>query len=461
MRFTLDTVIAERYKINSFLGEGSFGEVYRAESPLHGVVALKMLPIDSTCGNPQGIIREASTMALMEHPNVVKFFEIGLHTDSTGRYGYIAMEYLAGGTLRSLLDEQVRVSVEQTLALGQELLTALAFAHSQTPPVIHGDIKPENVLLSGDTPPHAYLSDFGVAQLACEITGMASAAGTIFYMPPESLWGYSVPASDVFCVGMLLYTMLTGVSPFVLPDLDAMTDKERRQAVEISRRKVPHPPSTFNPSLENSLDRVILKALALDAKERYRDANEFLHALQLSNEVEDNQTFEPLSPYELYADVPPFTDDVYRELALSGSLSKAEVMTLWEFYCDFETVVALEVGGLFSPVTITGRTKTELAKLHGHSFSDWLFEDITTCGELRLIKDIGKQFWANPYSVRAQRVGKTLYTAAVALAKLRFGEIISSLSSEQLHLLCEDLLEKKSLPPKYRMPITSFRDSIG
>jgi len=461
MRFSQDTVIAERYSIKSFLGAGSFGEVYLAESTQHGVVALKMIPFDSTCTNPEGVLREASTMAMMEHPYVVKLYEIGIHGDTTGQYGYLAMKYLSGGTRRSLLDQQVRLPVEQALAFGQELLSALAFAHTQIPPIIHGDIKPENVLLSADSPSHAHLSDFGVAQMACEITGMTTAAGTLFYMPPECLWGYAVPASDVFCMGMLLYTMLTGVSPFALPELDSMTDKERRKAIEMSRRAVPHPPSQFNASIGNSLDQVIFQALALDPKERYQDASEFLQALQMSDENINDQIFEPLTPFELYADVPTFEDEAYRTLAQSGAMNRAEVATLWEFYCDLETVISLDAGGIFSPITITGITKTELMNLNNRSFSNWLFAEKTTCGELRLIKEIGKQFWANSNSVRAQRVGKILYITAVALAKLKFGEMISSLASEQLCLLCENSLEMKSLPPIYRQPIESFLDTIG
>ncbi len=463
MRFSKGTKIANRYIINNFLGEGSFGEVYHAESDRYKDIALKMLPFDSTCINPQNILREASTMAMMEHPNVVKLHEIGLHIDDTGKYGYIAMEYINGGTLRTLLNKQVRLSIERTLELCKELLSALSFAHNLTPPVIHGDIKPENVLLSNKS--HAYLSDFGVAQLACEITGMTTAEGTLFYMPPECLWGYATPASDVFCLGMLMYTMLTGVSPFILPDFYNMTDKERRHAIEISRQTSPKPPSVFNPLIDNMLDKVILNALALDVKQRYKNANELLDALELKNDitVEPNlkkeDDFESLSQNELKSDIPQFKDNEYHELALNGNLSKAEITTLWEFYCDLESILTIDSGGIFSPLTMTGYTIKELENLDGQSFTGWLFANETTCDELRLIKEIGKQFWANQNSMRAQRVGKLLYITSVAIAKLRFNEVISSLPKEQLNILCESFLERKSLPPKYRYSINSFKNN--
>lgn len=459
--FTSGTIIADRYTITNFLGEGAFGKVYQADSKHHSTVALKMLPIGSSCGNPQAILQEASAMARLEHPNVVKLYEIGLHVDLSGQYGYIAMEYLPGGTVRSLLDGQIRISIEQTLNIIIDVLSALAFAHAQIPKIIHGDIKPENVLLSGDTPPHACISDFGVAQLACEITGMASAAGTLIYMPTEMLWGYAVPASDVFCVGILFYMMLTGVSPFVLPTLDGLTMKERRHAVEKSRLSLPVNPSKFNSTISAELDNIILKSLATDSKDRFVDADEFLQSLQITVNQQLNETFHPLSPYELYAELPSFADDEYRELVMSGSLNRVELETLVAIYNDLEMKIDLNAGGLFSPVTITGRTKSELEKLHNHSFSEWLFSDTTPCVELRLIKEIGKQFWANQYSERAQNVGKIIYITAVAVAKSQYNEMISSLKSEKLLCLCQDLLDMKTLPPRYRRYIFSFWESIN
>lgn len=462
MRFANATVIADRYTIEAYLGEGSFGAVYRAASSHYGTVAIKLLPFDPACSRQQQILQEARTLAQMEHPHVIKCYEIGQHLDGVDQYGYIAMEYLAGGTLHAMLDRQVRIPIDQALTLTAEILEALAFAHSQIPPILHGDVKPENILLSDSSPVHAYLTDFGVAQLACEVTGMAPAAGTLFYMSPESLWGYAVPASDVFGVGMLLYAMITGVSPFVLPDMTALSDKERRKAIDISRQTAPQPPSTFNPAIEAPLDDIVLRALALDHKTRFHNAGEFLQALQRIDENELSYQGSPLSPYELYAaDLPPFPESDYRELALSGVLSRSELATLWEYFCDLERTVDLDGGGLFSPMTITGRTKTELTGLNGRSMSDWLFDDETACSDLRMIKEIGKQYWANQHSIRAQRTGMLLYIVAVAQAYLHYRESITSLSNEQLHGMCEDFLSRSALPPKYRMTLERYRSSIA
>ncbi|MDO8682322.1 MAG: serine/threonine-protein kinase [Armatimonadota bacterium] len=451
-------MLADRFRIQDFLGAGAFGEVYTADCSQHGRVAVKVLPLRPGGEDSEALLREARTMAGIEHPNIVKVFEIGKHVDASGSYGYLVMEYVPGGTLRQCLDSQIRLPIQESCRIAYDVLQALSLVHSLDPPLLHGDLKPDNILLGIDDPPSVKVSDFGLSKAVCSVTGMTVASGTLHYMPPESLWGYSLPASDVFCVGMIIYNLLTGVSPFSLPKLDSdASERDYRLAIEKSRRDSPPPPSQFNPEISPALDAVTLKALALDHERRYANAHDFLEALSEAKCDKDAEARPDAIPDEPTSPIPVFGREDYRSLASSGDLSKDDVNVLWELYCDLETPISLESRGLFSPITITGFTRTELGRLHGISVSDWLLGGDTSIAELRILKDVGKMLFSNPLSIRAARAGRLVYATAIARALAKFGERISSLSLEQFRSLCDYLLSRPYLPPRYRTAIVDVQ----
>lgn len=444
-------VLSDRYHIQSFLGAGAFGEVYKAHSTQYGDVALKVFRLEAHDATAVNLLKEAQMLAEMEHPQIVKVYEVGKHTAEGAEYGYIATEYLGGGTLAAYLERRIRLPVGEACCIGCDILQALAFAHDLKPPVLHGDVKPDNVLLASEEPVAVKLADFGLSTQVCPDTGLTTAGGTVYYMAPECLWGYGVPASDVFSAGMVIYRMLTGTTPFGLTE----PGDDAHRAIEKSRQLPPTPPSEFSPEIGQDLECAILRSLALDRNDRYSSATEFLKALRPF--AISAPAFEPAVPsaQRRQDSIPVFGLPEYRDLACSGDLSNDDLDALWELYCDLETPVSVEQQGAFSVVTLTGLTRTELSGLGGRSLRQWLFSPDISISELRILKDIGKLLFSNPCSVRANRSGMVLYAAAIARAFDRFGERISRMSADQLHELCDQLLTRPYLPTHYRTLLSS------
>jgi beta-lactam-binding protein with PASTA domain/predicted Ser/Thr protein kinase len=264
-----ETVIDGRYRVLSRLGSGGMAEVYLAEDQLLGrQVAVKVL--HHHFAEDQEFVerfrREASSAAGLSHPNIVAIFDRG---EWNGTY-YIAMEYVAGRSLKTIVREQGPLDPALAIDIVVQILRAARFAHKRG--VVHRDLKPHNVIL--DEEGRARVTDFGIARAgASDMTLTGSIMGTAQYLSPEQAQGHPVSASaDLYSVGVILYELLTGAVPF-----------EGETAVVIAFKQVsaePRPPSTLNPALPAALDAIVLRALAKDPAWRYPDADEFIAALQ-------------------------------------------------------------------------------------------------------------------------------------------------------------------------------------
>ena len=264
-----DTIIDGRYRVLSRLGSGGMADVYLAQDQLLGrEVAVKIL--HHHFAEDQEFVerfkREASSAAGLSHPNIVGIFDRG---EWNGTY-YIAMEYVAGRSLKALVRESGPLDPAVAIETVIQILRAARFAHRRG--VIHRDLKPHNVIL--DEEGRARVTDFGIARAgASDMTMTGSIMGTAQYLSPEQAQGYAVSAaSDIYSVGVILYELLTGAVPF-----------EGETAVAIAFKQVsatPRPPSELNPALPHSLDAVVLRALAKDPLERYADDDELIAALQ-------------------------------------------------------------------------------------------------------------------------------------------------------------------------------------
>jgi serine/threonine-protein kinase len=263
-----DTIIDGRYRVLSRVGSGGMADVYLAEDQLLGrQVALKLL--HQHFAEDQEFVerfrREASSAAALSHPNIVAIFDRG---EWQGTY-YIAMEYVAGRSLKAIVREQGALDPALAIDITSQILHAARSAHRRG--VIHRDLKPHNVLL--DEEGRARVSDFGIARAgASDMTLTGSIMGTAQYLSPEQAQGHAVGAtSDLYSIGVILYELLTGSVPF-----------EGETAVAIAFKQVaaePRPPSTLNPAVPAGLDAVVLRAMAKDPGQRYASADEFLGAL--------------------------------------------------------------------------------------------------------------------------------------------------------------------------------------
>jgi len=269
-----ETIIDGRYRVISRVGSGGMADVYLAEDQLLGrEVAVKVL--HQHFAEDQEFVerfrREASSAAALSHPNIVGIFDRG---EWNGTY-YIAMEYVAGRSLKSIVRESGPLEPAVAINIVIQILRAAQFAHRRG--VIHRDLKPHNVILDEDG--RVRVTDFGIARAgASDMTLTGSIMGTAQYLSPEQAQGYSVSAaSDIYSVGVILYELLTGVVPF-----------EGESAVAIAYKQVaaePRPPSELNPALPPGLDAIVLRALAKDPAQRYADAGELIAALEHERDV--------------------------------------------------------------------------------------------------------------------------------------------------------------------------------
>ncbi|MEW6413993.1 MAG: serine/threonine-protein kinase [Pseudomonadota bacterium] len=202
-----------RYEILEEIGQGAMGTVYRARDPLiERTVAIKTVDIAQLrhegADAEARFLREAQSAGRLSHPNIVTIYDVG-ETDSLA---YIAMEYLSGPTLREVLDH-ARMPLDLALDTARQMAEALAFAHAHG--VIHRDVKPSNVVVTGHRG-QIKLTDFGIAHLAnSEQTQTGQMLGSPRYMSPEQVRGGEIDGrSDIFSLGAVLYEMLTGHHAF-------------------------------------------------------------------------------------------------------------------------------------------------------------------------------------------------------------------------------------------------------
>ncbi|HWE32873.1 MAG TPA: Stk1 family PASTA domain-containing Ser/Thr kinase [Solirubrobacteraceae bacterium] len=263
------TLVDNRYKVLSRLGAGGMADVFLAEDQqLRRQVALKLLHrrFAEDPGFVERFRREAQAAANLQHPNVVSVYDRGAYD---GTY-YIAMEYLAGRTLKQLIREEAPLEPVRAIDITIQILKAARFAHKRG--VIHRDLKPHNVII--DESDHAKVTDFGIARAgASDMTETGSIMGTAQYLSPEQAQGHAVSASsDLYSIGVVLYELLTARVPF---DADA--------AVTIALKHVseaPTPPAALNPNIPPELEAVVMWALNKNPADRPKDADDFVAALE-------------------------------------------------------------------------------------------------------------------------------------------------------------------------------------
>lgn len=250
------TTLQGRYEFIETLGTGATSRVDKARDTLIGrTVALKTFLHGFGSSDVQKqFLREAQIVGRLAHPYIVGLYDVG--TDSNG-VPYFVMEYVEGKTLERFLDAGP-LPLEKAVMWAADLAAALARAHRAK--VIHGDVKPANILVTKDG--QVKLGDFGIARFATQVSTSGSLMGTPAYLSPEQIQGQTQDTrSDLFSLGIILYQMTTGVRPFNGSSVSAVC----AQIVSIT----PPPPSHHNPSLPAAFDRVVMRCLAKDPAERY------------------------------------------------------------------------------------------------------------------------------------------------------------------------------------------------
>ncbi len=272
------SVVRDTYTILEKLGEGAFSEVFLVRHKFLGLQAMKVfkrVSLSSTYDQ----FKEAFVLSRVAHSNVVRVFEANKITTAEGERCYITMEFLGGGTLHLFLSKCGQLPVETAIAIQKQICSGLSTAHGQTPPIVHRDIKPQNILVvEGSGEVQIKIADFGLAKNIDPKLRMVSAHGTWLYMPPEGFLNYETPASDVYSAGLVFYEMLAGRFPF--PLIEYENEQQFRLALARSRAAVPAAPSSFRKEIPSALDSVCQRALQPELRKRFQSAMEFLSALE-------------------------------------------------------------------------------------------------------------------------------------------------------------------------------------
>jgi hypothetical protein len=279
-----------RYRIVSVLGEGGMGRVYLAtDERLHRRVAVKALHPSYNDQPPfvARFVQEARLAAGLNHPHIVGVHDSGRDDDGTH---FIVMAYVAGEDLGRLLARYGPRPFATTLALGAQIAQALDYAHSHG--VIHRDIKPANILLTDGR--QVMVGDFGIARALDSpgVTTTGTMLGSAAYIAPEQAQGAGATAqTDLYALGIVVYEMLTGRTPFAADHEPALTVALRQV------NDAPPPPSTFNPAISSAIDTAVLTVLAKDPAWRYQSGAALIAALRSAGgsggACEDTMTITP------------------------------------------------------------------------------------------------------------------------------------------------------------------------
>jgi serine/threonine-protein kinase len=274
----LGRLIAERYRVLELIGRGGMGVVYKAEHTRIGkVLALKLLTGELTRDAAQvaRFKREAEMSSRLSHPNTVQVFDFG---EADG-LAYLAMEYVRGRDLGRVLSDAGRLEPERVARIVIQVCSSLAEAHDKG--IVHRDLKPENVMLIAGLGGEdlAKVLDFGLAKLreSSELNVVTSSGvivGTPYYMAPEQIRGESVtPACDVYALGALLYSCLTGTVPFDATTPIGVLTRHLTEEPQPLRARVP------NLAISASFERIVLTALAKEPSQRFSSASALQRAL--------------------------------------------------------------------------------------------------------------------------------------------------------------------------------------
>ena len=273
----IGTIIGQRYKIVSTLGEGGMGAVYLAEDVTLGIrVALKLLKKD-VANDPEVLARfdrEATAMTVLAHEHIVRALGFGRSPEGDM---CLVMELVPGETLRAMLKRVKPFPARGVVDIAGQIAEALACAHSFG--VVHRDLKPENVIVSWPSPDKPWIKvlDFGMARLllgapGTPLTRKGAVFGTPEYMPPEQCMGQPVDTrADQYALGVMVFEMLAGQRPFKA--------KSQLEMVQMQIRTAPPLLSELVPNLPPAAGEVVARMLAKRADDRFPDVLAASHAL--------------------------------------------------------------------------------------------------------------------------------------------------------------------------------------
>jgi serine/threonine-protein kinase len=270
-------IIRGTYEVERFLGEGAFAEVYRVRHRFLGRQAMKVFKmVGMTLEETEVMLGEAIILSRFGHPNIVRVFDANVTETSRGTCGFFTMEHVAGGSLEQYWRSHGArfVPVASAVDVVRQAAAGLAAAHAEKPPIVHRDIKPQNLLVGYEAEGlRVRVSDFGLAKQVNPLTLLASAKGTRAFKAPEALLdpGSDSCACDVWALGCTLYLLLTDRLPYA--------DLGEEDLLQAALSKPLILPSRLNAQVDGGLDQILCRALSVDPAGRYPTALAFMEDL--------------------------------------------------------------------------------------------------------------------------------------------------------------------------------------
>lgn len=319
-----------QYEVKKFLGEGSFAEVYLVKHNfLDDLRAMKIIkePLSSAT-NTKSIFREVMLATQLRHENIISIFDAGIistygedltfnHIDGAVKQdkAFFVMEYVPGGDLQQYLNSFIKsnlsMPIGRALDLIKQILSGLNTLHKANPPIIHRDLKLNNILLSYDYNGEIVIkiSDFGFAKEVTTGISDFEIAGTRPYMAPECFSKISTTKTDIYAVGVIFYQLLTNGYPYDVNEYDV------EELFELKPwKKELEPPSQINDKVTPDLDEIVMKSLDINPNSRYSDASEMLAEVELA--IDKFKSTRNI-------DVKPDYADEYSEYIINDSLKEA------------------------------------------------------------------------------------------------------------------------------------------
>lgn len=270
----IGTVLGDRYEIIEKIGEGGMAYVYKAKCRLlNRNVAIKVLRDEFV--NDEEFIkkfrRESQAAASLSHPNIVNVYDVGVEEKDGMPIHYIVMEYIKGNTLKEIIREKGKLTVEETLDYSIQIAEALEHAHKNH--IVHRDIKPHNIMITDDG--RVKVTDFGIARAATTstVTNSSNVIGSVHYFSPEQArGGYTDEKSDIYSLGIVMYEMITGKVPY-----------EGDSPISVALKHIEGeilPPREIDNTVPIGLQNVIMKCVQKSQFDRYKSASELLQDLK-------------------------------------------------------------------------------------------------------------------------------------------------------------------------------------
>jgi serine/threonine protein kinase len=279
----------DHYTIQNIAARSGMASILRATDDRTGETVAIKIPHPEMAADPvfyDRFLREQEIGEKLDHPNVMKVFPAGDHSQT-----YMAMEWVEGRLLRQILNDQKKFSPERTLKLAIQVARALEYIHAHG--VVHRDLKPENIMVNDKD--EIKLIDFGIAanvgSKRLTFAKFSQTMGTPDYISPEQVKGKRGDArSDIYALGVMLYEMLTGKVPFSGANAFViMNDRLMNNPV---------PPRQIDPSITPQLQEIIYRAVEREPANRYQSAREFLHDLQHPEQVGVTEDREELTNWK-------------------------------------------------------------------------------------------------------------------------------------------------------------------